>query len=55
MKKIDKNYPLAIVLDEEYLFDAYVGNSVLFAKKTKLQTNCCWYFYGKTQKKRHLF
>ena len=30
-----KNYPLAIVLDEEYLFDIYVGNSVLFAKKDK--------------------
>jgi len=30
-----KNYPLAIVLDEEYLFDTYVGNSVLFAKKDK--------------------
>ena len=32
-----KNYPLTIVLDEEYLFDMYVGNSILFAKKdTKL-------------------
>jgi predicted alpha/beta superfamily hydrolase len=30
-----KNYPLTIVLDEEYLFDAYVGNAVLFAKKDK--------------------
>lgn len=30
-----KNYPLAIVLDEEYMFDVYVGNSVLFAKKDK--------------------
>ncbi|PQJ77712.1 alpha/beta hydrolase-fold protein [Polaribacter porphyrae] len=30
-----KNYPLAIVLDEEYLFDTYVGNSILFAKKDK--------------------
>lgn len=30
-----KNYPLAIVLDEEYLFDVYVGNSVLFSKKDK--------------------
>lgn len=30
-----KNYPLAIVLDEEYLFDVYVGNSILFAKKDK--------------------
>ena len=32
-----KNYPLTIVLDEEYLFDAYVGNAVLFAKKDKAQ------------------
>lgn len=31
----EKNYPLAIVLDEEYLFDAYVGNTVLFAAKDK--------------------
>lgn len=30
-----KNYPLAIVLDEEYLFDTYVGNSILFSKKDK--------------------
>ena len=30
-----KNYPLAIVLDEEYLFDTYVGNSILFATKDK--------------------
>ncbi len=30
-----KNYPLAIVLEEELLFDIYVGNSVLFAKKDK--------------------
>lgn len=30
-----KNYPLAIVLDEEYLFDTYVGNAILFAKKDK--------------------
>lgn len=31
----EKNYPLAIVLDEEYLFDAYLGNTVLFAAKDK--------------------
>lgn len=31
----EKNYPLAIVLDAEYLFDLYVGNSVLFAAKDK--------------------
>ncbi|WP_228455046.1 alpha/beta hydrolase-fold protein [Polaribacter haliotis] len=31
----EKNYPLAIVLDAEYLFDAYVGNAVLFASKDK--------------------
>ncbi|WP_397446059.1 alpha/beta hydrolase-fold protein [Polaribacter sp. R77954] len=30
-----KNYPLAVVLDEEYLFDTYVGSAVLFAKKDK--------------------
>ena len=30
-----KNYPIAIVLDEEYLFDIYVGNSILFSKKDK--------------------
>ena len=30
-----KNYPLAIVLDEDYMFDIYVGNSVLFSKKDK--------------------
>ncbi len=30
-----KNYPLAVVLDAEYLFDAYVGNAVLFAAKDK--------------------
>jgi len=28
-------YPVAIVLDAEYLFDAYVGNSILFAQKEK--------------------
>lgn len=30
-----KVYPLTIVLDAEYLFDVYVGNSILFAKKDK--------------------
>ncbi|MFK8059710.1 MAG: alpha/beta hydrolase-fold protein [Polaribacter sp.] len=30
-----KNFPLAVVFDAEYLFDAYVGNSVLFAAKDK--------------------
>lgn len=30
-----KNYPVTIVLDQEYLFDIYVGNSILFAKKDK--------------------
>ncbi|WP_457615685.1 alpha/beta hydrolase [Lutibacter sp.] len=30
-----KNYPLTIVLDAEYLFDVYVGNAILFAKKDK--------------------
>ncbi len=28
-----KNYPLTIILDEEDLFDSYVGNSLLFSKK----------------------
>jgi len=30
-----KNYPLTIVFDEEYMFDTYVGNAILFAKKDK--------------------
>ena len=30
-----KQYPLTIVLDAEYLFDMYVGNSILFASKDK--------------------
>ena len=30
-----KNYPLAIVFDAEFLFDIYVGNSVLFVSKDK--------------------
>lgn len=30
-----KLYPLAIVLDAEYLFDVYVGNSILFSAKEK--------------------
>lgn len=30
-----KMYPLTIVLDAEYLFDVYVGNSILFAQKEK--------------------
>ena len=30
-----KNYPLAIILEEDFLFDAYVGNSILFSKKDK--------------------
>ena len=34
-EKEEKNYPLAIVLDAEYLFDTYVGNSILFAAKDK--------------------
>ena len=34
-KEDKKNYPLAVVLDAEYLFDTYVGNSVLFAAKDK--------------------
>ena len=33
--KKDINYPLAVVLDSEFLFDTYVGNSVLFAAKDK--------------------
>ncbi|MFT5959025.1 MAG: putative alpha/beta superfamily hydrolase [Polaribacter sp.] len=34
-KNEEKNYPLAIVLDAEYLFDLYTGNAVLFAAKDK--------------------
>ena len=34
-KNEKKNYPLAIVLDAEYMFDLYVGNAVLFAEKDK--------------------
>jgi predicted alpha/beta superfamily hydrolase len=34
-KEDAKNYPLAVVFDAEYLFDAYVGNAVLFAAKDK--------------------
>jgi predicted alpha/beta superfamily hydrolase len=34
-KNEEKNYPLAIVLDAEYLFDLYVGNAVFFAAKDK--------------------
>lgn len=30
-----KNFPLTVVFDAEYLFDTYVGNSVLFAAKDK--------------------
>ncbi len=30
-----KLYPLTIVLDAEYLFDVYVGNSILFSEKEK--------------------
>lgn len=30
-----KQYPLTIVFDAEYLFDVYVGNSILFASKDK--------------------
>ncbi len=33
--KEEKNYPLAVVLDSEFMFDTYVGNSVLFAAKDK--------------------
>ncbi|PCI08928.1 MAG: hypothetical protein COB73_06280 [Flavobacteriaceae bacterium] len=28
-------YPLAVILDAEFLFDVYVGNSILFAQKEK--------------------
>lgn len=30
-----KNYPLTVIFDEEYLFDTYVGNAILLAKKDK--------------------
>ena len=29
------NFPLTIILDAEYLFDVYVGNSILFASRDK--------------------
>lgn len=31
----ERDYPLTIVFDADYLFDVYVGNSVLFAQKEK--------------------
>ncbi len=31
----EQQYPLTVVFDADYLFDVYVGNSVLFAKKGK--------------------
>jgi len=34
-KDEEKNYPIAVVLDAEYVFDLYVGNAVLFAAKEK--------------------
>ncbi|WP_296637553.1 hypothetical protein [Polaribacter sp.] len=34
-KDIIKNYPLTVIFDEEYLFDTYVGNAILLAKKDK--------------------
>jgi len=34
-ENLEKNYPLTIVLDESYLFDLYVANAILFAKRDK--------------------
>ena len=34
-KEDAKNYPLTVVLDEDYMFDLYVGNAILFSKKDK--------------------
>jgi predicted alpha/beta superfamily hydrolase len=31
----ERQYPLTVVLDAEYLFDVYVGNAILFAQKDK--------------------
>lgn len=31
----ERQYPLTVVFDADYLFDVYVGNSVLFAQKEK--------------------
>lgn len=51
-----KNYPLAVVFDAEYLFDAYVGNSVLFAAKDKAPKQIIvGISMGKTRKKDTYF
>ncbi|QNM87045.1 hypothetical protein H9W90_02835 [Polaribacter pectinis] len=51
-----KNYPLAVVFDAEYLFDAYVGNSVLFAAKDKAPKQIIvGVSMGKTRKKDTYF
>lgn len=34
-EETERQYPLTIVFDADYLFDVYVGNSVLFAQKDK--------------------
>lgn len=34
-KENERKYPLAVIFDADYLFDVYVGNSVLFAQKEK--------------------
>jgi len=28
-------YPMAVILDADYLFDVYIGNSILFSQKEK--------------------
>ena len=55
-KEDAKNYPLAVVFDAEYLFDAYVGNSVLFAAKDKAPKQIVvGISMGKTRKKDTYF
>jgi len=34
-EETERQYPLTVVFDADYLFDVYVGNSILFAKKDK--------------------
>ena len=34
-EKTENSYPIAVILDAEYLFDVYVANSKLFAARDK--------------------
>lgn len=54
--KEEKNYPLAIVLNTEYLFNAYLGNAILFASKDKAPKQIVVGIYmEKTRKKDTYF